>query len=277
MSPVDPASASASEPRRGSSLRIPLLHLRVGVMNELQYRANFAVQLLQTFVQVATGLIALALIFDHTTDLNGWTRPQLIVVLGMYNVVGGMIGFAIEPNMGRLMADVRLGTFDYVLTKPVDAQLLASAREFRLWRLTDVAVGIGVTIWGVVQLDDGLSLGRLVGFVAATTVGIVLVYCIWLVVTTGAFWIVRMDMVQDLFTGMYRAGQYPVTVYPAWLRLTMTYLVPVGFAVTVPAESLTGRLTWERVVLTVIFLVVALGVTRLVWRLGTKHYAGASA
>ena len=67
------------------------------------------------------------------------------------------------------------------------------------------------------------------------------------------------------------------TVSPAWLRLTMTYLVPVGFAVTVPSASLTGRMTWERVVLSAVFLVVALAVTRIVWRLGTKHDAGASA
>jgi ABC-2 type transport system permease protein len=84
-------------------------------------------------------------------------------------------------------------------------------------------------------------------------------------------------MVQDLFTGMYRAGQYPVTVYPGWLRLTMTYLVPVGFAVTVPSESLTGRLTWERVVVGALFLAVALTITRVVWRFGTRRYAGASA
>ena len=50
-------------------------------------------------------------------------------------------------------------------------------------------------------------------------------------------------MVQELFTGLYRAGQYPVTVYPTWLRVMLTYLVPLGFAITVPSESLTGRLT----------------------------------
>lgn len=263
--------------RRGGVFHIPWLHLRVGVMNELQYRANFAMQLLQTVVQVATGLIAIGLIFQHTNELNGWTKPQLIVVVGMYNIVGGLIGFAIEPNMGRLNTDIRMGTFDYVLTKPVDAQLLASTREFRLWSLTDVVVGVGVAVWGLTQLDDGFRATHLAGFALTIVAGMVLVYCIWLIVTTGAFWIVRMEMVQELFTGMYRAGQYPVSVYPTWLRLTMTYLVPVGFAVTVPSESLTGRLTLERLVIGAVFLVVALLITRLVWRLGTKHYAGASA
>ena len=99
----------------------------------------------------------------------------------------------------------------------------------------------------------------------------------WLIVTAGAFWVVRMDMVQDLFTGMYRAGQYPVTVYPLGLKLVLTYLVPIGFAVTVPAESLTGRLTWQRLVATALFLVVVMAITRLIWRAGTSHYSGASA
>ena len=106
--------------------------------------------------------------------------------------------------------------------------------------------------------------------------GTVLVYCLWLAVTTGAFWFVRMEQVQELFTGLYRAGAYPVTVYPTWLRLTLTYLVPIGFAITVPSESLTGRLTWERGLITVGFLVVAFGLTRLLWKAGTRRYAGAS-
>lgn len=258
-------------------VNVPLVHLRVGLMNELQYRANFFVQLLQTIVFTGTGLVALALIFRHTDDLDGWSRPQLLVVLGMYTAVGGFIGFMIEPNMGRIMSDVRLGTFDYVLTKPVDSQVLASLREFRLWRLIDVVVGAVVAAWGVAQLDDGLTTGAVVGFVVTVLVGMVLVYCIWLIVTSGAFWFVRMDMVQDLFTGMYRAGQYPVTVYPVWLRLILTYLIPIGFAITVPSESLTGRLTVVRVAVALGFLVVAFGATRLVWKIGTKRYSGASA
>ena len=110
----------------GSPVRVPLLHLRIGVMNEMQYRANFFIQLLESVVLTGTGLIALSLIFDHTTDLDGWTRSQLLIVLGVYTVVGGVIQFVIQPNMSRILSEIRLGTFDYVLTKPVDSQLLAT-------------------------------------------------------------------------------------------------------------------------------------------------------
>ena len=258
------------------AVRLALLHLRVGVMNEMQYRANFVVQLFQSLVAVATGLVVLSLIFDRTDQLDGWTRPQLLVVMGVLTLVGGIVGFVIEPNMGRVMMDIRQGTFDHVLTKPVDAQLLSSVREFRLWRLTDALVGVVVLSWGIADLDTSLRALDVVGFVLTLAAGTVLVYCLWLAVTTGAFWFVRMEQVQELFTGLYRAGAYPVTVYPTWLRLTLTYLVPIGFAITVPSESLTGRLTWERGLITVGFLVVAFGLTRLLWKAGTRRYAGAS-
>ncbi len=179
--------------------------------------------------------------------------------------------------MGRVMGDVHLGTFDYVLTKPVDSQLLASLREFRLWRLTDVVVGAVVMVWGLTGLDVQVTISGIAGFALTLVAGMVMVYCLWLVVTAGAFWFVRMEMVQDLFTGMYRAGQYPVTVYPGWLRLILTYLVPIGFAITVPSESLTGRLTLRRVIVTLLFLVVVFVAARLIWRAGTRRYSGASA
>lgn len=257
--------------------RVAWVHLRVGVMNELQYRANFFIQLLESVVLVGTGLVALAVIFDHTSDLNGWSRPELLIVMGVFTAVGGLIGFGIEPNMGKILSDIHQGTFDYVLTKPVDSQLLASVRQFHFWRLVDVVVGGAVIVWGLFRLDGSLTAGELGAFALTLVAGMILIYCLWLIVTAGAFWVVRMEMVQDLFTGLYRAGQYPVTVYPVGLKLVLTYLVPIGFAVTVPAESLTGRLTWTRMAVTALFLVVVFTVTRLVWRAGTRRYSGASA
>jgi ABC-2 type transport system permease protein len=258
-------------------MRLALLFLRVGVMNELQYRVNFVVQLLQTVVATGTGLVVLSLIFDRTADLEGWTRPQLLIVMGVFTMIHGVVGFAIEPNMSRLMADVRLGTFDYALTKPADAQLLVSVREFRIWKLTDVVVGAAVLGWGIAELETGVGWSESLGFALTIVVGGTMVYCFWLLLTTGAFWFVRMEQLQELFYGLYRAGQYPATIYPAWLRVSLTFLVPLAFAITVPSEALTGRLTGLRVLGAIGFMLLLVVLTRLVWRRGLRRYGGASA
>jgi len=258
-------------------MRLALLHLRIGVMNEIQYRANFVIQLLQSLVSIGTGLVVLALIFRQTGDLQGWSQPQLLIVMGVFTVVGGFIGFAIEPNMARLMADVQDGTFDYLLTKPVDSQLLVSVREFRIWRLTDLLVGVVVMVWGIAQLGTTPSALDVAAFLITLVVGLVMIYCVWLMLSTGAFWFVKMDMLQELFTGLYRAGQYPVGIYPGWLRAGLTFIVPIGFAVTVPSESLTGRLGIGRVAVMLLAFVVLAGLTRMVWHRGVRRYDGASA
>jgi ABC-2 type transport system permease protein len=258
-------------------LKLIWSYLRIGIANEMQYRVNFFIQLLQSFIALATGLIGLWLVFSHTTQLGGWSQPELLAVMGVYIIMGGIIQSAIQPNMQRLMDEIQEGTLDFALTKPVDAQILVSIREFRFWQLTDVLVGLVVMVIAVVQMQERIGIWQALGFIAALTLGGIMIYCFWLMLTTTAFWLIRIWELVNLFQGLYAAGRWPVTIYPDWLRIALTFIVPVAFAVTVPAEALTGRLT-------PITLLGALGVAvtlaviaRLIWRVGVRSYSGASA
>ena len=76
---------------------------------------------------------------------------------------------------------------------------------------------------------------------------------------------------------MYQAGRWPVGIYPVWLRTILTFLVPVAFAVTAPAEALTARLTVQTLLLAVAVAAFALTASRLFWKFGLRNYSGASA
>ncbi len=250
--------------------------LRVAAMNELQYRANFVVQLAQSAIALVTGLAVLGLVFSQTTDLSGWSQSELLAVMGVHILMGGIIRAAIQPAMERLMGDIREGTLDYVLTKPADAQLVVSVRQFQVWQLVDVLVGLAVLAVALQGLEalDPLEAGA---FAVALVLGATMVYCFWLILTIVAFWVVRMDQLAELFSGLYYAGRWPVSIYPGWLRIGLTFLVPIAFAVTVPAEGLTGRLTPETLAVAAVFAAALVVGTRWFWRFGLRHYSGASA
>ncbi len=80
----------------------------------------------------------------------------------------------------------------------------------------------------------------------------------------------------ELFDGMYQAGWWPVTIYPGWLRIG-TFLVPLSFAVTVPAQALPGRLSGWLLLGALAFTAVLMTFTRWFWRFGLRNYTGASA
>ena len=258
-------------------LRLAALFLRFGVMNELQYRANFFVAAFQSLLAVAVGLIVLALVYSHTTLLNGWTQSELLVILGVQILLGGVVHATIQPNMQRLVDEVRDGKLDFALTKPEDAQTLVSIRDVQIWQAVDIVSGGVIVIVGAVRIRTGVGVGQVLAFLALLLLGALLLYCFWLILATGAFWVVNMWFLAELFEGLYQTGRWPIGIYPGWLRYSMTYLVPIAFAVTVPAQAMTSRLHWGTVVVALCFAVVLAVFTRWFWRFGLRRYSGASA
>ncbi len=246
-------------------------------MNELQYRVNFFVQIVHSALALVTGFVAIWLVFRHADDLAGWGQAELLVVMGIHVGIGGVIRTFIEPNMRRLMTDVEEGTYDYVIVKPVDSQILTSIREVKVWNVVDVVLGAAVTVYGVGRLTATTSAVDALAFGVVLIAGIVMIYCVWIMITSSSFRVVRSEEILNLFEGFYQTGRWPVSVYPLWLRGTLTFLVPLAFAITVPAEALSDRLTGGTVAIALGFSVILLFITRAVWMINLRHYSGASA
>lgn len=258
-------------------IRIIWTYFRLGILGELEYRANFFVQIFESLVGLTLALGGLAVVFNHTDTLAGWLPAHLLALVGIHIFVGGVINLVISPSMQRFMEDVRKGTLDFMLTKPVDAQLLVTVQRVEIWKLADVALGLVVLGVAVVRLKTNIGWGETAVFLLAMFCGLAIVYSFYLILSTFSFWFVKVENILVIFQSMYNAGRWPVGIYPDWLRFTLTFLVPVAFAVTVPAEGITGRLTAQTMWLALGVTAVLLIGSRLFWKFGIKYYSGASA
>lgn len=260
------------------ALTVARTFFRLGLLNFMQYRAEFFVALLNVAISLGTQLLGLQVIFGQTTDLRGWTQNDLIVLVGIHLLVRGLLGLVISPSMQSLMEGVRLGTFDFVLTKPVDAQLLASIQTVVPTSVTYVVSGLAVIAAGMMRLGSAIGPGSIALFIVMMVAGMAIIYSFMLMLSTLAFWFVKLENVLVIFNTMFgNAGSWPITIYPGWLRVSLTFLVPVAFAVTIPAQSLTGRLTWTTALGTLVLAAGFVVAARLFWRYALRHYTGASA
>ncbi|MEX2160400.1 MAG: ABC-2 family transporter protein [Anaerolineales bacterium] len=259
------------------AIRLFGLFSRISILNEMQYRANFFLQLFQSGLTLATGLIVLGVVFSYTETLGGWNHAELLAIYGVFYLMGGFMGTIVIPNMWAFMEDVREGRLDFTLTKPEDAQLLISVRQFAVWRLVEVILGVIVLAVAITQIGLQASWWLAFAFLATLVMGGVMLYSIILMASTLAFWFVRVWELMEMLQSIYQAGRWPVGIYPDWLRIGLTYLIPVAFAVTVPAEALTGRLTPTLLAATFVFTVAVAFLARKIWFFGLKFYSGASA
>ena len=260
-----------------SWLRLFWAFARIGALNELAYRTNFWVQAFESAVNLGSALAAVALVFTQTSTLAGWRPWELVALVGVYFVVLGAVQMVIAPSLSRFIEDVRQGTLDFTLTKPQDAQLLVSISELRVWKLLDLALGTAVLIAAALQRDEPFALRDAAAFAVTLVSGAAIVYSVWLALASSAFWFVRVENVLMIFYSLYSAGRWPVRIYPGWLRLALTAIVPVAFAVTVPAEALVGRLEPATLATAVGLAAACLFASRRLFLFGLSRYSGASA
>jgi ABC-2 type transport system permease protein len=260
-----------------STLRLLWVYFRVGVMGEAQYRVNFAIQVFQSVLGLLTAIAGLAVVFRYTDSLGGWSPDEVVALVGVYLMMGGIIGVVIQPSMEEFIESVREGTLDYTLTKPEEAQLLVSIQDVDIWELLNIVLGLAVLCTALARLGESVGLAQAAVFGVMLLTGGVIVYSFWLILATLSFWFLRIENILVIFQSVYEAGRWPVSIYPGWLRFGLTLIVPVAFAVTVPAEALTGRLDWATAIAAVGVAALLLAVSRLVWRIGLRRYSGASA
>ncbi|HEY6209993.1 MAG TPA: ABC-2 family transporter protein [Gemmatimonadales bacterium] len=259
-----------------SAFRILAAFWRLNLAEELQYRANFAASLLGTLFWIGTALLTLALFFGHATRLGGWDYWEVVVLLGVFNALTGVVEAVLRPGIGRLAAEVRSGGLDLVLAKPVDAQGFVSFRRLDIWRLADIPLGLGLAGYALARLGRVPSVAQLAAFAVALAAAAVVVYTIWVVLMSLAFWFVSVENLAVLFDAVYEGARYPVSAYPTALRFVFVYLIPIAWTTTIPASALTGRLGPGIALAAAAVAGLAFALARLVWRMALKRYTGAS-
>jgi ABC-2 type transport system permease protein len=221
--------------------------------------------------------MAVLVLYSHTGLINGWTEAQMFVLLGVFYVIQGAQSVIFEASFERFMEHVRLGTLDFILIKPVNSQFMVSARHVQVAQLGQLLLGLVLVGVGVRRLEQNVGLTEIAAFIVTLICGLSLVYCLVLVLSTLAFWFVRVDNLLAIFWSFIDAGRFPVDIYPGWLRVTLSTVVPIGVAVTVPAWAVAGRLDTLGLLAMLVGSVVVWVFASWFWRIGLRNYTGASA
>lgn len=223
-------------------LRLLGLFARASFQEEVAYRGNFFLGLMNSLLNLGTGILSLAILFGQVQTVNGWGLNETLALLGVYLTLGALRGLVFGPSLDALAGmdgEVWSGRMDFTLMRPVNVQFLASFRKWRPFALVDLLLGMGVLGIAIFRLKQDLTGLHLLAFVLALTAGVAILYAILLAFSALVFWSPGV-MFTWVFDGILQMARYPLGLYPGWLRLVLTWVIPVGIITTLPAEALTG-------------------------------------
>lgn len=252
------------------------LMVKLAISEEMEYRSNFFANVISTVSGLFVSLLTLQVFFNQTQAIGGWSFEQVLVLLGIFNALDGVVKMVLRPNIGRIVQHIRKGTLDLILTKPVDSQFYVSFRHILFWPITDVLMGLGLVAYGAVQMGVPITVTNLLWFFLLFTAALVTLYGIWLVLMTMSFWFVKVENLTFLFTSLFETARFPVQVYKGILRALLTYVFPVAVLTTFPASALVGKLNGTDVLISIVIAIVMVLGARWFWKLALRHYTSAS-
>jgi len=256
-------------------LKLLGVQLRASLLLMLQYRLDFVVETSLSIFWIATSLVPLLVLFGQRSSVAGWSWPEALIVVAWFTCLKGVLEGAIQPALQAVVDQIRTGNLDFLLLKPVDAQFMVSTARFDLARIADISAGLIILGYALRKLGHVPSPPSIALTVVLLLAAILIMYSIWIIVISLAFYVVKVDNLSFLFASIYDAARWPASVFRGVVAFLFTFVIPLAVMTTYPALSILGRLAlWRALVALAGALLFAL-VGRRVWLGALRRYTSA--
>ncbi len=211
-------------------LRLISKFVKVNIQTSLAYRSEAVIEILLDVIWLAWELLSLQIIFSNTTSLAGWSKGDLIALLGVLMMVNMFLSAFIWPNTEYFNSAIRDGSFDYALLQPINSMFLVTFSRITVWRFADLIIAIALIASGIHMAGDTLAPLSILIFILLATSGALVIYSLWIVLIAFTFWFTKFDNNVTILQALTDTGRYPATVYPWWLRVIVTFIIPIALA-----------------------------------------------
>jgi len=243
---------------------------------EMEYRANFVMAALSSLMSLGGTVIMLYLFYRTGYEMGGWPWRDALAVVGVFTFLEGMQSTFMTPNRTRVTEHVREGTLDFVLIKPINSQFWLSVRTISLWGIPNIFLGLAIVGYGLITRETPPTAGGIFFGTAALLLGVLMLYSLGYLLSTISIWYIKLYNITMAMQALVETGRYPITAYPAAYQTFFTFVLPVAFMTTVPAQLMTARGGTGWLLGAVVVAALLLTLSIAFWRFALRYYTSAS-
>ncbi|MFH1602048.1 MAG: ABC-2 family transporter protein [Candidatus Shapirobacteria bacterium] len=258
-------------------IKLFLHYFKINLAREMGYRSNFFVWTLVNLGWLLVTLIFFDILYGHTNLVGGWNINQVLVLLGVHNLIQSVLYSAFYSNFGELIRMINKGQLDLILLKPVSSQFLASINRFNLNNsLSGLLFSPILIVTGLMRQGLSVSLGQVFIFIALLAGGVIVCYSLWFMIVCMTFYTDRLSNANHLFTHLIDFADKPGNIYYGLIGYFLWIFFPVVAIVTTPARVLLKIFSWNWILYIFVFAILSLWLSHKFWNFSLKRYSGAS-
>jgi ABC-2 type transport system permease protein len=257
-------------------LNIWLAGARYSLIRTMMFRGDLLVWSLVELFWMGVNLLLIAVIFQHTSSIAGWTAYEMTLLVGTGMLIQRLLMGFFWTNLFEMARNIRDGTFDFFLAQPGQPLFMASTRKLDPDGLLNSFVALGVVIYAARHLHLHPSVVDLLLYAGLVVAGQAVHYSILVITMSLTFWLSSAQGIEGSYFTLTEFGRLPREAFRGVARLIFVWMLPVVVVTNGPARTLLhgfqmGWLLWA-LGAAAFWVSVAL----FVFHRGLKRYASAS-
>lgn len=208
-----------------------------------------------------------------TKTLSGFTGNQVIFFFLTFNLIDVVTQFLFR-EVYRFRPMIINGDFDLVLVKPVNALFRVLMGGADITDLITIPPLIGLTVYFGFLLHP--SFLNIILYLLLLLNGFLIAAAFHIIILSFSIVTLEVDHTIMIYRDLTSLGRLPVDIYKQPLQGFLTYLVPVGIMITLPAKAIMGIVGPIGIISAFFIGIVAVFIALRFWNYALTKYSSAS-
>lgn len=245
-------------------------------MRVLEYRGNFFFWAFIDVMWTCFTLIFFSLIINVSGNIGGWSRSEMLLLLGVFSILEALMWSICYHNMWHFTDSIYSGEFNLLLLKPLDTQFLLMTSRNSYSNISRIIIGIIMVGVACQQMSLTPTLIDLLVATVLLLLGFLFLYFFWFSLAILGFYLERVRNINEIIPALDAMWRVPNSVHSGATFLIFTSIIPLALLTTLPSEAIMGIVNWQFSITLLVATIATFIFSRWFFKYSVKNYSGSA-
>jgi ABC-2 type transport system permease protein len=210
--------------------------IKIKLKGMTEYPGAFWAESIAKMMGWAANLIIIYLMVFRFENVLGWSAYEVLMLYSINATSYALAGFLMFNAFGTLSRHIQMGTFDEMLTKPMNPFFYLCFKGFSTGYIGNLISTVTAMIVCIVKLNIPMSFINIF-YLVIIIAGSTLIHSgMFMLANIPVFWIVKADALLSFRWALDEFIRYPISIYDRWIQIMLTFILPIAFVNFYPIQ-----------------------------------------
>lgn len=215
--------------------------LTMSIQRQMEYPSFLLGWFICNPLQFISGILVLYITVQNFGDIAGWSFNELAFLYGISAVSHGL-AICLFIQTWYIGGYVINGMMDRFMLRPMNVYFQFSIDMFNLIGFTDLIPGMVILIYGCILVNIKFNIITVLVMLSMILSATMIRGAIYLIAGSVSLYSKsRSQLISITHSLLGNATRVPISIFPQWMQMIFTFILPIGFISFYPASSLLDR------------------------------------